>query len=420
MTRHRNGGLRKRCGCPRARWPKCPHGWHFSFQWRTKQYRLSLDRETGRRITSKTEAEREADRLRTAIRGGRYPGPRLAPDTPPQVEIDDLSFEEFGRVFVERYSKAPMPGRRRTGSRGAKASWRDDESMLRVVARFVIDGRRFGDLRLRTITEDVFETFLVHLARAGRASSTRNHYLRLFKVMGSWAVRKGYRLAPFIGPDSDLRQERWAQRNRRVSPDEETKLLAAAHPRLLRLIIGALETGARRGELLSLQWREVDMNRREIRLLARKTKDADERILPISDRLLAVLKMGRHDPAGRYFAPDAFVFGNEVGEPIKSVKTGWLSACRKAGIEDLHFHDLRHEAGSRFVEAGMPLHHVQEMLGHSDSSRPRPTSTSHSSGCTNRCGSSSKVENLAQTLHKQPYQHPHPRLLPRPTKRVTR
>ena len=66
--KHRNNGLRKRCPCPRQRWPKCPHGWHFNFHWKGVNYWLSLDRECGRRITSKTEAEREADRLRTAIR----------------------------------------------------------------------------------------------------------------------------------------------------------------------------------------------------------------------------------------------------------------------------------------------------------------------------------------------------------------
>ena len=64
MPRHRNHGLRKRCGCPRPRWAKCPHGWHFNFRWKGVSYRLSLDRECGRHIASKTEAQQEADCLR--------------------------------------------------------------------------------------------------------------------------------------------------------------------------------------------------------------------------------------------------------------------------------------------------------------------------------------------------------------------
>ena len=76
--------------------------------------------------------------------------------------------------------------------------------------------------------------------------------------------------------------------------------------------------------------------------------------------------MARHDPAGHVFGPAAYVFGSAVGARTKSVKTAWGTVCRKTGISDLHFHDLRHEAGSRFLEAGWPLHEVQYMLGHAD------------------------------------------------------
>ena len=100
--------------------------------------------------------------------------------------------------------------------------------------------------------------------------------------------------------------------------------------------------------------------------MAHTAKDDEDRILPMSARLLAVLEMARHDPAGHVLGSEAYVFGTEVGEHTKSVKAAWLTACRKAGIRDLHFHDLRHEAGSRFLEAGWPLHEVQYMLGHAD------------------------------------------------------
>jgi integrase len=60
------------------------------------------------------------------------------------------------------------------------------------------------------------------------------------------------------------------------------------------------------------------------------------------------------------------VFGNSVGKQIKDPKKAWLACCEAAGISDLHFHDLRHEAGSRMLEAGWPLHHVQAVLGHAD------------------------------------------------------
>jgi integrase len=60
------------------------------------------------------------------------------------------------------------------------------------------------------------------------------------------------------------------------------------------------------------------------------------------------------------------VFGDRIGRKVCDPKKSWQKACAAAEIEDLHFHDLRHEAGSRMLEQGWPLHHVQEMLGHAD------------------------------------------------------
>ena len=166
--------------------------------------------------------------------------------------------------------------------------------------------------------------------------------------------------------DTELRKEKVARRNRRLRAGEEEAVLGVANRRLYRVIVAALETGCRLGELLLLQWQEVNLGRREVRILAHTAKDDEDRILPMSARLLAVLDMARHDPAGYILGPEAYVFGSEVGERTKSVKAAWLTACRKTGIRDLHFHDLRHEAGSRFLEAGWPLHEVQYMLGHAD------------------------------------------------------
>ena len=76
--------------------------------------------------------------------------------------------------------------------------------------------------------------------------------------------------------------------------------------------------------------------------------------------------MCRLDPAGQPHGPTAYVFGDEIGKRVVSARTAWDNTCRKVGIEGLRIHDLRHEAGSRFLEAGWPLHHVQAMLGHAN------------------------------------------------------
>jgi integrase len=383
---HANNGLRKICGCPRRHWPKCPHPWHFSYRWKGTAYRFSLERHVGRVLSSKTEAQEVAEGLKASIRQGRLHETPVA--TTPQ-HSGDISFETFGEIFVERFSKARE-----------KVSWYDDASMLRQLMAFPIrwnNATRLGEKPLGAIVEDDLEAFLRHLLSLGRAVSTRNHYVQLMRAMSRWSVRKGYRTLPFVLDDSDMiRRKKAGKRNRRLEPGEEEKLLAAANPPLQRFIIAALETCCRNNELLSLQWRDVSLGRREIMLRAAKTKTSTDRVIPISDRLQAVLELVRHDPAGQPFGPLAHVFGDELGRRIKSAKRAWQTAVLKAHGHmpvwvwkknrqgsggsgrldhqsqaayrsiDLHFHDLRHEAGSRLLEAGWPLHEVQQMLGHAN------------------------------------------------------
>src|SRR5262249_11899905 len=156
-----------------------------------------------------------------------------------------------------------------------------------------------------------------------------------------------------------IARKKGARRDRRLIPDlvdqhgrittdgEERRLLKHASSWLQRLIIAALEAGARRGELLSLQWRAVSIQRARLSSREEHAKTRTMREIPISPRLLAVLELIEKDPAGQPHKATAFVFGNAVGEQIKDPKKSWQACCRNAGIEDLQFRDLRHECGSR-------------------------------------------------------------------------
>jgi integrase len=79
--------------------------------------------------------------------------------------------------------------------------------------------------------------------------------------------------------------------------------------------------------------------------------------------------MLRTDETGEARKPSDYVFGNAVGQRIRSVDTAWRNACARAGIVGLHFHDLRREAGSRWLDAGVPLQVVRDWLGHSNVSQ---------------------------------------------------
>jgi len=109
--------------------------------------------------------------------------------------------------------------------------------------------------------------------------------------------------------------------------------------------------------------------RAELYLPAGKTKAKKDRRIPISSVLLDVLTRRRLDPAGETLPPDAYVFGDEVGRRRHSIKTAWKATCTRAKIDGLHFHDLRREAGSRWMDAGIPLATIQRWLGHANISQ---------------------------------------------------
>ncbi|WP_306424617.1 site-specific integrase [Methylobacterium thuringiense] len=144
-------------------------------------------------------------------------------------------------------------------------------------------------------------------------------------------------------------------RTRRLEGDEEQLLLAAADkgrtPYLRPLIVLAVETGMRRGELLSLQWEHVDLDRRVAHLPL--TKNGTCRDVPLSTRAVDTLRSLRTGESATVFstAPNA-------------VRLAWERLTRRVGLSDLHLHDLRHEAVSRLFEKGFNVVEVASISGH--------------------------------------------------------
>ena len=171
------------------------------------------------------------------------------------------------------------------------------------------------------------------------------------------------------GPRSSpatLRTRPEQPRARRVTRDEAERLLAACSRHLRDVVIAALETGCRKQELLTLQWQQVHWTRNELYLPGAKTKTKRPRRIPISAALYEMLVRRQRHPAGQTYGPDDYVWGTDAGTRIRDIKTAWTNTCRRAGIRGLRFHDLRHEAASRKVEAGYPMHAVSLWLGHTN------------------------------------------------------
>ena len=212
--------------------------------------------------------------------------------------------------------------------------------------------------------------------RGGRKSWTRtvgggptaNRLHAYLRGLWRWAIAKGYSdTTPFARaglPTLRMRPEH--ARARRFVGDEAARLRAACRPHLHDVVVAALETGCRKQEVLSLQWSQVHWEQNELFLPGTKTKTKRPRRIPISAALHAVLVRRLTRPTGESYDPPDYVFGTAAGTRVKDIKTAWRASCRRAGIENLRLHDLRHEAGSRKLEAGYPMHAVSLWLGHTD------------------------------------------------------
>ena len=376
-----NGGLKKRCGCPRRQWAKCVHSWHFGFKYAGKEHRWSLHKVANKPSgywMSKSEAEGIRDRLRAQIREGALnDGTALAPDA-------GLTFGDLVDRYVERHVR--VPSRRR-------AAQKTMEWHLGVLRRAEVPaaGRTTVQLEhkiLSTITKADVEAIRdgrrAAAKESGSADGVRlgckdgevgiNRLLARFRHVFSFAVAEGYLTAsPFkrhgvTVVKLDSRAE--APRHRRLEPGEEERLLEHAGDHLRALLVAVLSTGCRVGELLHLTWAQIrrgeDGKPTWLMLPATNTKTYRLRPIPIGARLGAELAMREQGADGTAYGPEAFVFGNPVGERINSVKKAWAGTCRRAGISGLQIRDLRREFASRLRESGASDHDVRDFLGHAN------------------------------------------------------
>ena len=121
-------------------------------------------------------------------------------------------------------------------------------------------------------------------------------------------------------------------------------------------MIFALNTGMRRGEILGLKWRDLDIKRGVIYL--HNTKNGEKRELPINEQVKTALIRVRKNPLSEY------IFCKQDGSPAGDIKKSFLTAMSKSGIKDFRFHDLRHTFASHLVMSGADLNTVRELLGH--------------------------------------------------------
>ncbi|MDV7105348.1 site-specific integrase [Vibrio sp. TH_r3] len=229
--------------------------------------------------------------------------------------------------------------------------------------------------------------------KLGRAASTINYSINTLKGALSRAVEWGLIESHNLSKVKSIKFDN--TRIRYLSPEEESRLLNAVAQRdqLIRdkrdsanrhreargnelhpsfngvhfvdyvepIILTAMNTGLRRGELMSLRWEDISLDNRYLTVRGTIAKSKKSRVVPLNDTVWGVLS------EWRAINPNAvYVFISGEDKPLTDIKKPWLKLVEQSGLKNFNFHDLRHHFASKLVMAGVDLNTVRELLGHSD------------------------------------------------------
>jgi len=253
----------------------------------------------------------------------------------------------------------------------------------------------FGTKPLSAITAWDVERFKAKRLKDGIAPATVNRDLDRIRALFSKAVE--WKLLP-ANPVATVKRSKGAESNRvRYLDAKEEKRLRTAllareaerrqqrasanqwavtrgyEPRpmwavddftdhLTPIVLVALNTGLRRGELLGLTWEHVSFERKQLTVAAGTAKSGKVRYIPLNAEAVDALKRWR-----KYHGGDTgFVFAGADGARMGHFNRSWRGIVKAADLDDFHFHDCRHTFASRLVMAGVDLYVVKELLGHAD------------------------------------------------------
>lgn len=216
----------------------------------------------------------------------------------------------------------------------------------------------YGNSPLRAFTTRLVEEYQTKVLNDGKAPATANRHLAALKHMFTKAVE--WEMVDEEAQKRVRRVKLLQENNKRLrylSKEECQALLNACSPHLRPIVITALNTGMRREEMLSLEWeRHIDL--RHGFILLDITKNGERREIPINQTLMETLQgliRGISSP---------YVFIDESGNRYKDMRRSFHSACRRAGIKDFRFHDLRHTFASHLIMSGVDITTAKELLGH--------------------------------------------------------
>ena len=231
-----------------------------------------------------------------------------------------------------------------------------------------------GNLLLTDIRPEDFSEYQKERTAAGASPKTVNLEVGTARAIlrrhGLWAALQPHTRMLTVNDDVGVC----------LTPSQETSLLDACRSSrsraLFPCVLLALNTGLRRGELLSIRWDQVDFIRRTVRVGKSKTANGSGRVVFLNESAMRVLSQLRattsYQPLHYVFAAERYGFGGSLRsvtthsidpeKPLRSLKEAWETAKAISGVT-CRFHDLRHTCCTRMLEAGVPLSVLASVMG---------------------------------------------------------
>ncbi len=299
--------------------------WWMSFIYKGKRYRKSTeteDRKLARRIYDKVKGE-----IAEGKWFERLPG-------------EERTFREMMQKYLDEYASKKVSARSFQGYAKKPISY-------------------LGDYLVSEITPKIINEYKIRRRNDGVGPSTINRELATMKrafnlAIKEWEWIRDNPVSRVSMEEENNRRDRW------LTYEEEERLLEVCPEWLKELVIFALNTGMRLSEILSLEWRAVDLFRKTITVF--KSKNKELRTIPINDTVFEILK---NKAKVKSIKTNLVFYTDKHTMFLKtSVDHAFKKALKKASIKDFRFHDLRHTFATRLVQSGIDLYKVQSLLGH--------------------------------------------------------
>lgn len=279
-----------------------------------------------------TDAKRWAQATEAAIREGRY------------FKTTEARRHTLSEA-IQRYRESVLPTKKDRRKQAAQLNWWDEKLGYYTLAD--VTPALIGEARDELLKNKAPATVVRYLAAI-------SHVFTIAVIEWGWIENN---------PVKKVRKPKEPRgRVRFLSEDERDRLLQASkhsETSFLHLIIVlALSTGMRQGEILNIRWPDVDLDKGS--LVLHETKNGERRVVPLAGYALGLIK---GYSKVRRLDTDLLFPGRKPDKPI-FIRTPWLKAVKEAGIEDFRFHDLRHSAASYMLMSGASLGEIAELLGH--------------------------------------------------------